>query len=188
MVTKDREARKRFRAEHPVSSLVIAVFYDVAKAIESRLCNETWKGGSFFGSTAAAAADWKDRERGLLAQIKTSGGGGLKTRVVILATRHGILWYADETKRGRTGQDEIEWRESKDVLGWKQGGRRMRRRGYNFVFHGYGTSRSRGVVARNFTKNSSRGTARSTSFRRTKRGKERFVPFRSIPSHVSNDM
>ncbi|KAM1033217.1 hypothetical protein ACFX2C_036789 [Malus domestica] len=78
MVTKDREARKRFRAEHPVSSLVIAVFYDVAKAIESRLCNETWKGGSFFGSTAAAAADWKDRERGLLAQIKTSGGGGLK--------------------------------------------------------------------------------------------------------------
>ncbi|KAB2629499.1 UDP-glycosyltransferase 85A5-like [Pyrus ussuriensis x Pyrus communis] len=34
---------------------------------------------------------------------------------------------------------------SKDAFGWKQGGRRRRRRGYNFVFHGCGTSRSRGV-------------------------------------------
>ncbi|KAM1050777.1 hypothetical protein ACFX2I_032359 [Malus domestica] len=79
MVTKDTEARKRFRAEHPVSTPAIADFYGVAKAIESRLCNETWKGGSFFGSTTtAAAADWKDRESRLFAEIKTSGGKRLK--------------------------------------------------------------------------------------------------------------
>ncbi|RXH88654.1 hypothetical protein DVH24_000253 [Malus domestica] len=48
-------------------------------------------------------------------------------------------------KWDRTGQDGTERRGSKDTLGWKQGGRRRRRRGYNFVFHGYETSHSRGV-------------------------------------------
>ncbi|RXH84525.1 hypothetical protein DVH24_032809 [Malus domestica] len=42
-------------------------------------------------------------------------------------------------------RDGTERRGSKDPLGWKQGGRRRRRRDYNFVFHGCGTSRSRGV-------------------------------------------
>ncbi|KAM2452417.1 hypothetical protein ACFX1W_009745 [Malus domestica] len=40
----------------------------------------------------------------------------------------------------QTEQDGIERRESKDVFGWKQGGRKRRRRCYNFVFHGCGTS------------------------------------------------
>ncbi|CAN6554566.1 unnamed protein product [Malus baccata var. baccata] len=43
----------------------------------------------------------------------------------------------------RTGRDGMEWRGSKDALGWKQGERR-RRRCYNFVFYGCGTSRSKG--------------------------------------------
>ncbi|RXI02890.1 hypothetical protein DVH24_002968 [Malus domestica] len=42
-------------------------------------------------------------------------------------------------------RDETEWRGSKDALGWKQRGRRRRRRCYDFVFHGCGTSRSREV-------------------------------------------
>ncbi|CAN6701338.1 unnamed protein product [Malus baccata var. baccata] len=33
---------------------------------------------------------------------------------------------------------------------------------------------------------SSHGTTRSTVFRRTKRGTERLVPFRPVPSHVPN--
>ncbi|KAB2602279.1 S ribonuclease [Pyrus ussuriensis x Pyrus communis] len=43
-----------------------------------------------------------------------------------------------------------------------------------------------GEVERKFTQNSSRGTARSTRFRRTKRGTEHLVPFCSVPSHVPN--
>ncbi|RXH87967.1 hypothetical protein DVH24_037612 [Malus domestica] len=43
-----------------------------------------------------------------------------------------------------------------------------------------------GEVERKFTQNSSRGTAHSTRFRRTKRETERLVPLRSIPSHVPN--
>ncbi|KAB2619939.1 UDP-glycosyltransferase 85A5-like [Pyrus ussuriensis x Pyrus communis] len=50
-----------------------------------------------------------------------------------------------QTGRDGTGQDGTERSGSKDALGWKQGGRRRRRRGYNFVFHGCGTSRSRGL-------------------------------------------
>ncbi|KAB2613107.1 S ribonuclease [Pyrus ussuriensis x Pyrus communis] len=44
----------------------------------------------------------------------------------------------------------------------------------------------RGEVERKFTQNSSRGTARSTRFRRTKHGIERLVPLCSVPSHVPN--
>ncbi|RXH69460.1 hypothetical protein DVH24_037244 [Malus domestica] len=33
---------------------------------------------------------------------------------------------------------------------------------------------------------SSHGTTRSIVFKRTKRGTERLVPFRPVPSHVSN--
>ncbi|KAB2615758.1 UDP-glycosyltransferase 85A5-like [Pyrus ussuriensis x Pyrus communis] len=44
-----------------------------------------------------------------------------------------------------TGQDGTERSKSKDALGWKQGGRRRRRRCYNFVYHRCGTSHSRGV-------------------------------------------
>ncbi|KAB2629084.1 S ribonuclease [Pyrus ussuriensis x Pyrus communis] len=43
-----------------------------------------------------------------------------------------------------------------------------------------------GEVERKFTQNSSRGTAHSTRFRRTKCGMERLVPLCSVPSHVSN--
>ncbi|KAB2617007.1 S ribonuclease [Pyrus ussuriensis x Pyrus communis] len=43
-----------------------------------------------------------------------------------------------------------------------------------------------GKVERKFTQNSSRGTTRSTRFRRTKRGTERLVPLCSVPSHVPN--
>ncbi|RXH84006.1 hypothetical protein DVH24_026905 [Malus domestica] len=39
-----------------------------------------------------------------------------------------------------------------------------------------------GEAERKFTQNSSRETARSTLFRRTKRGTERFVPLHSVPS------
>ncbi|KAM2565512.1 hypothetical protein TB1_008131 [Malus domestica] len=41
-------------------------------------------------------------------------------------------------------------------------------------------------VQQKFTQNSFCGTARSTRFRRTKRGTERPVPLRSVPSHVPN--
>ncbi|CAN6581495.1 unnamed protein product [Malus baccata var. baccata] len=43
-----------------------------------------------------------------------------------------------------------------------------------------------GEVGRKNTQNLSRGTARSTHFWRTKRGTERLVPFRPVPSHVPN--
>ncbi|RXH68350.1 hypothetical protein DVH24_030683, partial [Malus domestica] len=43
-----------------------------------------------------------------------------------------------------------------------------------------------GEVERKNTQNLSRGTARSTHFWRTKRGTERLVPFRPVPSHVPN--
>ncbi|RXH91567.1 hypothetical protein DVH24_020590 [Malus domestica] len=43
-----------------------------------------------------------------------------------------------------------------------------------------------GEAEQKFTQNSSRGTVRSTCFRSTKRGTERLVPLRSIPSHVPN--
>ncbi|RXI08718.1 hypothetical protein DVH24_022862 [Malus domestica] len=43
-----------------------------------------------------------------------------------------------------------------------------------------------GQVGRKNTQNLSRGTARSTHFWRTKRGTERLVPFRPVPSHVPN--
>ncbi|RXH68758.1 hypothetical protein DVH24_031091 [Malus domestica] len=48
-------------------------------------------------------------------------------------------------------------------------------------------TRSRGgEVRRKNTQNLSRGTARSTHFWRTKRGTERHVPFRPVPSHADN--
>ncbi|RXH97139.1 hypothetical protein DVH24_035807 [Malus domestica] len=43
-----------------------------------------------------------------------------------------------------------------------------------------------GEVERKNTQNLSLGTARSTHFWRTKRGTERLVPFRPVPSHVPN--
>ncbi|RXH74579.1 hypothetical protein DVH24_029300 [Malus domestica] len=43
-----------------------------------------------------------------------------------------------------------------------------------------------GEVGRKNTQNLSRRTARSTHFWRTKRGTERLVPFRPVPSHVPN--
>ncbi|XP_028959110.1 uncharacterized protein [Malus domestica] len=43
-----------------------------------------------------------------------------------------------------------------------------------------------GEVERKNTQNLFRGTARSTHFWRTKRGTERLVPFRPVPSHVPN--
>ncbi|XP_070672555.1 uncharacterized protein [Malus domestica] len=51
-----------------------------------------------------------------------------------------IVWYAYGTGRNGmgwdgTGRDGMEQRGSKDALRWKQGGRRRRMRGYNFVFH-----------------------------------------------------
>ncbi|CAN6709406.1 unnamed protein product [Malus baccata var. baccata] len=49
------------------------------------------------------------------------------------------------SRRELTRQDGTERRGSKDALEWKQGGRRRRLRGYNFVFHGCGTNRSRGL-------------------------------------------
>ncbi|RXH84984.1 hypothetical protein DVH24_041752 [Malus domestica] len=45
-----------------------------------------------------------------------------------------------------------------------------------------------GEAERKFTQNSSRGTARSTRFRRTKRGTERLVPLCSVPSYVPNEL
>ncbi|KAB2601543.1 S ribonuclease [Pyrus ussuriensis x Pyrus communis] len=43
-----------------------------------------------------------------------------------------------------------------------------------------------GEVERKFTQISSRGTARSTRLRCTKRGTERLIPLCSVPSHVPN--
>ncbi|RXH99705.1 hypothetical protein DVH24_021507, partial [Malus domestica] len=52
-----------------------------------------------------------------------------------------------------------------------------------FLSHGRGTSRStRGELEQKIIKNLSRGTRRSTHFRRTKRGTERLVLLRSVPS------
>ncbi|RXI04615.1 hypothetical protein DVH24_038889 [Malus domestica] len=65
------------------------------------------------------------------------------------------------------GRDRTE-REQR-CLRMETRGRRMRLRGYNFVFHGCGTGHSRGEAERKFTQNSSHGTASSTCFRRTKR-------------------
>ncbi|CAN6550089.1 unnamed protein product [Malus baccata var. baccata] len=42
-------------------------------------------------------------------------------------------------------------------------------------------------VERKISQISSYGTTRSTVFRRIKRGTERLVPFRPVPSHVPND-
>ncbi|RXI03567.1 hypothetical protein DVH24_004219 [Malus domestica] len=42
-------------------------------------------------------------------------------------------------------------------------------------------------VERKISQISSHGTTRSTVFRCTKRGTERLVPFRPVPSHVPND-
>ncbi|RXH98625.1 hypothetical protein DVH24_010950 [Malus domestica] len=55
------------------------------------------------------------------------------------------MFIRDRTERNETGQDGTERRWSKDALRWKQGERRRRQRGYNFVLHGCGTSRFRGV-------------------------------------------
>ncbi|RXI02227.1 hypothetical protein DVH24_026757 [Malus domestica] len=49
----------------------------------------------------------------------------------------------DGTEWDGTGQDGTE--REQNALRWKQGGRRRRRRGYNFVFHECGMSRSMGV-------------------------------------------
>ncbi|XP_028961088.1 uncharacterized protein [Malus domestica] len=46
--------------------------------------------------------------------------------------------------RNGMGRDGTERRWSKDALRWKQGGRKRKQRGYNFVFHEYGNSHSRG--------------------------------------------
>ncbi|RXH70963.1 hypothetical protein DVH24_015585 [Malus domestica] len=53
---------------------------------------------------------------------------------------------------------------------------------YKFVSHECGTSHSRGEVERKIIQNLSRGTLRSTRFRHTKRGTERLIPLRSVPS------
>ncbi|CAN6547633.1 unnamed protein product [Malus baccata var. baccata] len=65
--------------------------------------------------------------------------------LMYLSQRYRLVCRQNGTERNETGQDGTERRGSKDALGWEQGGRRRRRRGYNFVFHGCGTSRSRGV-------------------------------------------
>ncbi|RXH69387.1 hypothetical protein DVH24_037171 [Malus domestica] len=69
-------------------------------------------------------------------------------------------WGAFGTGRDGTGRDRTE-----------------RRRG---------TNPFQGEVERKNTQNLSRGTARSIHFWRTKRGTERLVPFRPVPSHVPN--
>ncbi|KAM2441700.1 hypothetical protein PS1_022876 [Malus domestica] len=43
-----------------------------------------------------------------------------------------------------------------------------------------------GEAERKFTQNSSRGTTRSTSFRRTKEGTECLIPLNFVMSHVPN--
>ncbi|KAB2615288.1 S ribonuclease [Pyrus ussuriensis x Pyrus communis] len=70
-----------------------------------------------------------------------------------LFLRYRLVCRRDGTERNGTGRDGTERSGSKDALEWKQGGRRRRQRGYNFVFHGCGTSRSRGV---RWNKNSSK--------------------------------
>ncbi|RXI06813.1 hypothetical protein DVH24_025949 [Malus domestica] len=95
-----------------------------------------------------------------------------------------VLW--DETEWNETRWDGTKWKESKDALQWKQGGRRRRQRCYNFVFHECETSRSRDETEQKFTQNSFCEIARSTHFKRTKRGIERFVQLHFVPSHVPN--
>ncbi|RXH89114.1 hypothetical protein DVH24_006092 [Malus domestica] len=86
----------------------------------------------------------------------------------------------------KTGRDGTERSGSKDALGWKQGGRRMRRRDIILCSTDVERVVPGGEAERKFTQNSSRGTARSIRFRRTKCGTERLVPLRSVPSHVPN--
>ncbi|RXI05711.1 hypothetical protein DVH24_017753 [Malus domestica] len=88
--------------------------------------------------------------------------------------------------RDGTGQDRTEQRGSKDALGWKQGGRRRKRRCYNLCSTDVKRVVTGGEAERKFTQNSSRGTVRSTRFRRTKHRTEHLVPLRSVSSHVPN--
>ncbi|RXH97637.1 hypothetical protein DVH24_009962 [Malus domestica] len=84
--------------------------------------------------------------------------------------------FGTQTGRNGTGRDGTE-RDGTGRDGTERDGTERRR----------GTNPFQGVeVGRKNTQNLSRGTARSTHFWRTKRGTERLIPFRPVPSHVPN--
>ncbi|KAB2626674.1 S ribonuclease [Pyrus ussuriensis x Pyrus communis] len=98
----------------------------------------------------------------------------------------------------QTGRNGTEWDETGRDLSERNGagakmpsdGNKEEEEGDGEVIILYSTDVERvvpgGAVERKFTQNSSRGTARSTRFRHTKRGTERLIPLCSVPSHVPN--
>ncbi|KAM2613445.1 hypothetical protein TB2_033279 [Malus domestica] len=71
-------------------------------------------------------------------------------------------------------RDMMGWNRSKDALGWKQEGRRRRRRCYNFMFHGCGTSRYRERVVS--------GSEVERKFTKTRSVEQRILPILGAPN------
>ncbi|RXI06781.1 hypothetical protein DVH24_025917 [Malus domestica] len=93
----------------------------------------------------------------------------------------GIVWYADGMGRDRTGRNgEGVKMPSDGNKEDKEGDEEV------IILCPADVERvvSRDEVEQKFTQNSSRGTTRSTRFRRTKPGTKRLVSLRSVPSHT----
>ncbi|RXH84258.1 hypothetical protein DVH24_027157 [Malus domestica] len=98
----------------------------------------------------------------------------------------GIVWYADRTGRNGMGRDKTG--RNGDGAKMPSDGNKEEEEGDEEVIILCSTDVERGGEAkRKFIQNSSRRTARSTHFRRTKRETERLVSLRFVPSHVPND-